>query len=75
MDPIVKEHHDAMNDLIQALMEMFPGKGVTLMVFDFGGKGRMNYISNANRVDMLTALKEFIAVHEGRRMDPPDQPQ
>lgn len=75
MDPIVKEHHDAMNGIMQALTEIFPGKGVTLMVFDFGDKGRMNYISNASREDMLIALKEFIAKHEGRLMDEPERPQ
>lgn len=42
--------------------------GFTLLVFEFGSPedGRMNYISNAEREDMLTAMKEFIANAEGR---------
>jgi len=41
--------------------------GFALFVFPLGeGEGRMNYISNARREDMLAALKEFIARNEGR---------
>jgi hypothetical protein len=41
--------------------------GFALLVFGLGDKpGRMNYISNANREDMLTAMKELIARFEGR---------
>jgi hypothetical protein len=47
--------------------------GFALLVFPFTdlgklGKGedRINYMSNAERVDMLTAMKEFIARAEGR---------
>lgn len=42
--------------------------GFCLLLFPFSGKGdgRINYISNAERADMLTAMKEFIARNEGR---------
>lgn len=42
--------------------------GFALLVFPFGQEpeGRMNWISNGQREDMLVALKEFIARHEGR---------
>jgi hypothetical protein len=45
--------------------------GFALFVFplDEGDDGRMNYISNASRGDMLAALKEFIARNEGRYED------
>jgi hypothetical protein len=44
-----------------------PGWGFALLVFPFvEGDGRMNYISNAERGDMLTALKELVARMEGR---------
>lgn len=36
--------------------------GFALLVFDLGSdKGRMNYLSNAKREDMVVALKEFIS--------------
>ena len=34
--------------------------GFALLVFDFGPGGRMNFISNANRRDMVKAMKELI---------------
>lgn len=42
--------------------------GFALLMFGLAGdeKSRMNYISNARREDLLTALKEFIARAEGR---------
>lgn len=39
--------------------------GFCLLVFDFGEEGRMNYASNANRHDVVAAMKEFIAKMEG----------
>jgi hypothetical protein len=47
-------------------------QGFALFVFDFGQDGRINYISNANRADMLATLKEFIAKAEGRYADEVD---
>lgn len=40
---------------------MPPGVGFTLLVFDFGERGNLAYISNAVREDMLAAMREFIA--------------
>jgi len=40
--------------------------GFCLFMFQFGEGGFTNYISNANREDMLATLKEFIANAEGR---------
>ena len=42
------------------------------LVFPFGqpnGKHRANYLSNANREDMLATMKEFIARAEGRYVE------
>jgi hypothetical protein len=75
MDPIEQAHREGMEAMMKALGELFPGMGITLMIFDLGDKGRMNYVSNANRSDMIAALKEFIAIHEGRMMDKPETPQ
>jgi len=41
--------------------------GFALFVFPLDDvDGRMNYVSNARREDMLAAIKEFIARNEGR---------
>lgn len=66
IDPIPKELNEAMNGVGKLLNKIFKPFGFALLVFDFGNHGRMNYISNADREDMITAMKEFIAVHEGR---------
>jgi len=73
--PIEKRHYDTMNRLAEvlddALNKYAPKKyGFTLLVFEFNTTdGRMNYISNANRPEMITAMKEFIANCEGRMID------
>jgi hypothetical protein len=38
-----------------------PGYGFTLLLFSFGPGGHMFYTSNANRDDMVRAMREFIA--------------
>lgn len=67
MDPIDPKLRDDMNLVGRMLSAVFKPFGFTLLVFDVNRHdGRMNYISNANRADMLVAMKEFIAKHEGR---------
>ncbi|WP_309086425.1 hypothetical protein [Chelativorans sp.] len=49
--------------------EVRPKKvGFALLLFEFGKveAGRMNWISNADRRDMIVALKEMVAQLEGR---------
>lgn len=58
--PIEAKHHADMNAVADYLKAVFRGHGFALLVFDFHGVGRMNYISNANRDDMLAAMNEFI---------------
>lgn len=60
-DPIQAKHREKMLALARVLGEEFDGYGFTLLVFDFGDKGRMNYVSNARREDVLAAMQEFIA--------------
>lgn len=55
-------------DLGTAIREHAPGYGFALFIFPFG-LGFMSCISNANRDDMLAAMKEFIARAEGRYDD------
>ena len=42
--------------------------GFALLVFEFGKTegGRVNYVSNADRDDMLVAVREWLARAEGR---------
>jgi hypothetical protein len=41
--------------------QMPKGVGFMLMVFDFGQKGNLAYISNGVREDVVRVLQEFIA--------------
>ena len=76
MKPIVEKHRVQMNALAGTIDELFNGKargkdrkvGFALLVFDFNRieAGRMNWISNGRREDMIVALKEMIAQLEGR---------
>lgn len=64
-----------MRELAQALDEIFNGAerpkkvGFALLVFEFGSPAEINYISNARRQDMISALKELVARWEGRVHD------
>lgn len=74
--PIEQEVKDQMNAMGEALDEVFNGKdyktrdrkwGFALLIFKFGeddGNHRMNYISNAERKQIIKALKEFISRDE-----------
>jgi len=66
-----------MNDIADLLDRVFAGYGFTLMVFDLNAiaGGHMNYISNANRADVVVAMKEFIAAEEDRAHEPPEAMQ
>ena len=46
--------------------------GFALFWFEFGKieGGRVNYVSNASRDDMLVAVKEWLARAEGRVQEP-----
>jgi len=43
--------------------------GFALFMFSFGNEQEMTWISNAERVDMIAALKEFIAKAESGQED------
>jgi hypothetical protein len=66
LDPKVAETGRRIGKLIGDLMP--PGMGFALLMFDLegGGASRMNYISNAERKDMIAALHELLANFEGR---------
>jgi hypothetical protein len=74
---------EAQRKLMQALERVLdmtlngderPGpNGFVLLTFRFGetSGGRVNYVSNGNREDVLTALREFLGRMEGRAHDAP----
>jgi hypothetical protein len=71
--PIEPQHRSMMNTVAHVLDEAFNGDakgkdrkvGFCLLVFNFGDEGRCNYISNAERIDMITLLKEQLKRFEG----------
>lgn len=77
-DPIQPEMHNFLNAMAKGLDIMFNGQdcppdkkktGFFLFAFDYNDgpeQGRMNYISNSNRADVLVSLKEMVAQLEGR---------
>jgi hypothetical protein len=70
--PIESKYREQMNSLAQYLDRFFNGPelsrktGFILMTFEFGDKGRCNYISNAVRDDVVVLLKEQLARFEGQ---------
>jgi hypothetical protein len=70
--PIQEEYRELMNELAHFIDTYFNEDrhnkkvGFCLMVFPFEGfNGRANYISNAQRSDIVTLLKEQIKRFEG----------
>jgi len=78
-EPIQSEHFASMNVLANFLDETFNGdkKGhdreisFVLLISRFGqiDNGRVNYISNGEREDIICMLKEITARFEGRYLD------
>lgn len=75
MEPIEEKYREKLQALGLGLDLALNGEkqpketGFVVLLFGFGDDKRMNYISNANREDMLSALKELIAIFEGRAVD------
>ena len=76
--PIEPEFMQVMNGIAKGLDDVLnPGLkrgsrkvGFCLMVFHMGDEGRCNYVSNADRLDMVTLLREQLARLEGRVAEP-----
>jgi hypothetical protein len=75
------KQHELLQAVAQGLDDIFNGTerpkriGFAVFVFEFGqtSGGRVNYVSNADRADMMVAVKEWLARHEGRALEaPPD---
>lgn len=71
--PIDKKHRKKMNTLAEFLDTRFNGMlrgsarkiGFTLLIFPLKAPGRMNYLCNANRADMIASMKQLISQWEG----------
>jgi len=71
--PIEPKYREMMNNLAKGIDKILNGDekpkkvGFCLMMFNFGDSpGRCNYISNADRADVVTLLKEQLARFEGQ---------
>lgn len=73
--PIEPRNHQLMNSMAAGIDDVLNGDktgadrewGFVLLVFPFhGADGRANYISNANRADIVVLLKEQLARFEGQ---------
>jgi len=73
--PIEPQHENIMTVMAKVLDEVLNGKvekkhrkyGFCLMIFPFNeGAGRCNYISTANREDVIVLLKEQLKRFEGQ---------
>ena len=49
-----------MRDIAEMISEKIPGLGFALIVFQFKKPGMSNYVSNAQRADMIKALEETL---------------
>lgn len=83
--PIQPDAHKPMNKLARDIDRGLNGKakgsakryGFILLVAEFGKieGGRVNYISNGEREDMIAMLREYLGRVEGRYQDGPERPQ
>ena len=72
--PVQPQYSALMNDIADGLDNAFNGSvrpskvGFALFIFEFGemDDGRVNYISNGSRSDMIIAVREWLARAEGR---------
>ena len=74
---IQRKYHKAMNRIAKVIDEAFNGKktanrkatvGFILLTAEFGkiNGGRVNYISNGSRDDMIAMMREYLARVEGQ---------
>lgn len=75
--PIQEQYRKQMNRLAKLIDEFFNGRrkpnrkptvGFILLTAEFGKieGGKVNYISNGNREDMIAMMREYLARVEGR---------
>lgn len=66
-----------MQETMAALEKIFPGCALVLLVSPFNAPvgGRVNYVSNSKREEIVVLLKEVVARFEGRAQDAPGRSQ
>jgi hypothetical protein len=66
MNPETNDVRERLQETARAVATYLPpGIGFILLAFDFGPrKGRMEYVSNGQRADVIEAMREFIAKTE-----------
>ena len=76
--PIEPALHEKMTALAHGVDQILNGNapaaktvGFVLLAFNFGERGRCNYISNADRADVVALLTEQLAYFKGM----PDEPR
>jgi len=82
-DKVEEKHRETMEVIARSVDFAFnqgqkpPKVGFALLIFDFGtgDDRRMNYVSNAQRNDMVVAMKEMIAKFEGQAIEGGDTKQ
>ena len=63
-----------MRELAAILDKELNGLGFALIVFEFRKKGMLNYISNAQRADMIKALQETLRrFNDGQIFNTPEE--
>ena len=78
--PIQEQYRKQMNRLAKLIDEFFNGRrkpnrkptvGFILLTAEFGKieGGKVNYISNGNREDMIAMMREYLARVEGRYLE------
>lgn len=64
--PVPDNIKKKLNDIGGIIGESLPeGWGFGLLIFQFGAKGTMAWITNGGREDMILAMKDFIAQYGG----------
>jgi len=74
-DQLQPELEETMQNLASVLADLLKPYGFALFVFEFGENALFNYVSNAQREDMVATMKDFIAAHEGRALEAPETQQ
>lgn len=82
-DPIQQQYRARMNRLAKKIDQDLNGTtkprrlGFVLLTAEFGRieGGRVNYISNAERADMIAMLREYLARIEGRYVEAREGPK
>jgi len=62
----MEETRKKINDLGDHISREFPGVGFTVILFPFNSIGEANYISNAQRSDMIKGLDEMLHRFRGQ---------